>query len=593
MSGRIAYALLLLLLLALAVPTAYAGTVPLEDSGDKPYILVTLPVLADIISGIAGERATVESLVSPGIAVITYELTPRDSARIEEASIFIYVGYGSEEVLGEYAKSIREYRGVVRLLDVLEPAGIASEDNPYFWLDPLRTANSLDYLVDILSRVDPEGRQYYESRAAQLRERLLELDEWIKEKVSLIPEDQRLLVTVRDTMRYYAERYGFEVVGFIVARPGTYEPTAGSVTRLLDAMIEKGVRVAFIEYEEAGTTLREVLETISEEAGVRTVEFLYIESLAPQLGVSSYEELMKANTMTLVENLARGRENGQASAGESVYKGSLFILEPFRYDFMIRGTLTLIAAMAASALVGSFAVIRGWAIFGDALAHGALAGLVVAYFIGASFYFGALAAGLFVALSVSAVERRTRLRADVVIAVTFVTMLSISIALLSRAGGATISIEDVLFADVTAVSPEMMARTVGLSLAIIAFTIAIGRHLLVYVVDPVIAAAMGVRTGILHYSLLALLALTIVTAFFAIGYVPAIAAMMVPPATAFIISRRPVEFMVKSVGIAVVSAIAGVYASYYLDVNAGASAILVSAGMFAVAVATHKAANSR
>jgi ABC-type Mn2+/Zn2+ transport system permease subunit len=86
---------------------------------------------------------------------------------------------------------------------------------------------------------------------------------------------------------------------------------------------------------------------------------------------------------------------------------------------------------------------------------------------------------------------------------------------------------------------------------------------------------------------------TIVTAFFAIGYVPTIAAMMVPPAAAFILSRRPVEFMAKSVAIAVASAIAGVYASYYLDVNAGASAILFSAGVFALAVAASRAPGRR
>ncbi|MEB3860125.1 MAG: zinc ABC transporter substrate-binding protein [Desulfurococcales archaeon] len=584
--------LLPLLLLALAVPfPALAGYEARASSGggEGLQVVVTIPVLADIVSRIAGERAHVESLVEPGISVATYELTPRDSARIEEADLFIYVGYGSEEVLGEYARSIREGAGVVRLLDVLEERGLATEDNPYFWVDPLRIVEVLDYLVGVLSEVDPQGRGYYEANAAELSKALMELDEWIRERVEAIPEDQRLLVTVRDTMRYYAERYGFEVVGYVVARPGTYEPTAKSVTGLLDAILERGVRVAFIEYEEAGTTLREVIEIISEEAGIETVGFLYIESLAPQLGVSTYEEMMRANTELLVESLSLA----EASGGRRLYESSFFLLEPFRYDFMVRGTLALILAMAACSLVGAFAVIRGWAIFGDALAHGALAGLVVAYFIGASYYLGALAAGLFVALSVSSVERRTRLRADVVIAVTFVTMLSISIVLLSRSGGATISIEDVLFADVTAVSPEMMARTAVLSLAVIAFTLAIGRHLLVYVVDPTIAAAMGVRTGLLHYSLLGLLALTIVTAFFAIGYVPTIAAMMVPPAAAFILSRRPTEFILKSVSIAIGSAIAGVYASYYLDVNAGASAILFSAGIFALAVAAKKSLNAR
>jgi iron/zinc/copper transport system permease protein len=256
---------------------------------------------------------------------------------------------------------------------------------------------------------------------------------------------------------------------------------------------------------------------------------------------------------------------------------------------MVRGLVTLAAAMAVASLVGAFAVLRGWAIFGDALAHGALAGLVVAYLMGASFYLGALAAGVAVALIVTGVERRTTLRADVVIAVTFATMLSIAIVLLSRAGGATISIEDVLFADVTAVAEEMMIRTLAFSAVVAALVLAFRRQLLLYVVEPTMAAAVGVRTGLIHYTLLAVLAFTIVTAFLAIGYVPTIASMMIPPAAAYLLSRRPGEFVAKSVAIAVASAVAGFAISYLVDTNAGATAILVSAAVFAAAVALHSA----
>ncbi len=571
---RLVYALLLLALaLFLALP------LPSAASGDRLYIVATLPVIADLVSMVAGERAVVESLLAPGVNVNAYEITPEDATRMAEADLFIYVGYGAEEALGLYAAAIRDGEGVVRLLDLLGREGLLKGDNPYFWMDPLTAAKAVEVIAGLLASIDPEGASYYMERAVEARAELEALDAEVREILSAVPPGERKLVTVRDTLRYFADRYGFEVVGYVTGKAGTYEPSVKTVTILADRLRDEGVRVAFIEYEEAGTTLREVLETVAEELGFETVGFIYVETLDPGAGIDSYRDLMIHNATLIAEALST------AGDGEEYKGGSTLPLPgPLKYEFMVRGLLTLIVAMSVASLVGAFAVLRGWAIFGDALAHGALAGLVVAYLAGAGFYAGALAAGVLVALIVSTVERRTRLRADVIIAVTFATMLSIAIVLLSRVGGATISIEDVLFADVTAVSREMMTRTITLSLIVAAMVAVVWRQLLLYVIEPTMAAALGVRTGLIHYTLLGLLALTVVTAFLAIGYVPTIASMMIPPAAAFLLSRRPSQFIALSVAIAVFSAVAGFYAAYLLDLNAGATAILVSAAVFALAV---------
>ena len=578
----------IVLVLVILVLIIYAGVARVGGAASNSeglLIVTTIPVMADIIGEIVGDRGVVVSLVDPGVNVNTYELTPRDSILIAEADLFFYVGYGAEEALGIYASAIRDGEGVVRIMDLMEKRGVVVDGNPYFWMNPLLAAVMAEEVGKVLASIDPEGSEYYFERVSKFKEEMESLDREITSILSRVPEDRRVLVTVRDTMRYFAERYGFKVVGYVTASAGTYEPSARDGVELAKAIAASGVTVVFIEYEEAGTTLREVVETVAEELRVKSAGFLYVETYDPSSGIEGYEDMMLENARLIAKELSSFEGSSGVALAPRVLPKSL---EPLGYKFMWRGLLALVASMVACSLVGAFAVLRGWAIFGDALSHGALAGLVVAYLAGAGFYFGALSAGLLVALVVASVERRTPLRADVIIAVTFATMLSIAILLLSKAGGAAISIEDVLFADVTAVAPDVMYKVLILSLVVIAFSLMVRYQLMMYVTEPTMAAALGLRTGFMHYALLALLALTIVTSFLAIGYAPTIASMMIPPATAYLLSRRPGEFIVKSVVIAVLSAVTGFFTAYYLDTNAGATAVIVAALFFAASVVLYK-----
>ena len=137
--------------------------------------------------------------------------------------------------------------------------------------------------------------------------------------------------------------------------------------------------------------------------------------------------------------------------------------------------------VVAAAFVGAFAVLRGWAIFGDALSHGGAAGPVAAYLLSLDYFIGALTAAPAVALMVSTIEKMTKLRTDVIIALT--TMFSLAVVMLSYMGRVTVSTEDILFADVTAVSQEMMTRTIITTLLVIVFAILFRKVLLIYSVD--------------------------------------------------------------------------------------------------------------
>jgi len=572
-------------LVALVITTQLAFVQGIENpASDKLYVVTTLPVIADIVQNVAGERAVVESLVRPGINVVSYKLKPSDSEKIAKSTLFLYVGYGGEAVLGSYAEGIRNRSGVVRLLDEVIQSP-AQNPNPYFWLDPTKAEVLARKVAAMLMKLDPEGSKEYETNMKRYSEALGDLDKWIASQIERLPPERRKLVTVSNTMPYFAARYNLEVVGYVKESAGTYEPQTRAVTELFERVVAEGVPTVFVEYEEAATTLREVIEVVAEEADVKVSEFIYTESLAPEQGVHTYIDMMRKNTELVVTALSDTQKSHTPADRQQLSIFEHPLLRPFKYEFMRRGSISLILVVAAASLVGTFAVLRGWAVFGDALSHGAILGLVAAYLFTFDFFLGALAAGLAVALAVSSVERRTKLRTDVIIGVTFTSMLALAIAVLSYTGGATLSIEDILFADVTAVSQEMMLRTILLSSAVIAFALILRRVLLIYTVDPLAASALGIRTGAVHYGLLLLLAVTVISAFMTIGAIPAVASLIIPPAAAFLVSKSPSEFMAKSITIAVISAVLGLYVSYYVGTNAGAAAVLMTSVFFMASVA--------
>ena len=558
---------------------------PVQTRPEGLYIVTTYPFISDIAGNILGEYGYAESLLRPGRHASTYEFTPSDSEKAYLADLFLYVGYGSELAIASNVAGLRDGEGVLSILDLVARYEPRVYENPYFWHDVGLTMRLVEELASLFSDLAPQYEEVYMENADRYLDELESLDAWVLDMLSHPGLPTRSIFTVRNGLMYYAERYGLEVAGYITGAAGVYEPATAWVVEQFEDVVLSGEVVIIIEYEEMGTTLREVVETLAEEAGLETYGFVVLESLAPDYGVYSYVEMIRWNTEVVREALLEG-------AGEVAIEVASIdnpLLKPLAYDFLKRGFLTLVVLMAMTSAVGAYAVLRGWSIFSDALGHGAIVGLLMAYLLAMDFYLGALLIGLFIAFTVGTLERVTTLRADVIIAISFTSMLAIATLIISTMGGVNISLEDVLFADVTAVSSEMMTRAVLSALGIGVLLLLFHRHLLLYAIDPISAISMGVRIGLIHYALLLLLAISTVSAFMSIGAIPAIAALIVPPSAAYLVSRRPRQYIGISVSIGVFSGIVGYYLSYYSNVNAGAATILVSVAVFLVCLAIYLA----
>lgn len=259
------------------------------------------------------------------------------------------------------------------------------------------------------------------------------------------------------------------------------------------------------------------------------------------------------------------------------------IVGPFEYSFMVRALIVSVLVGVMCPVLGAYVITRGRAFMGDALAHSVLPGMVVAFLLGISPFIAAVPAGIVIALLMGGIARRTGVSEDTSIGIIFAGMFALGLVMLSRASNVTVNIEDLLLGQVLGVSQNDVYTSLGLAALVLAGLFTFHRQLVYTTFDPVGAKVVGIRTGLVEYVLLALLALVIVIGIQAAGIVLVMAMLITPAATAYLIARRFVGVMVLGAVLGAVSAVTGLYLSFHVDLPSGPAMALVATGMFAVA----------
>jgi ABC-type Zn uptake system ZnuABC Zn-binding protein ZnuA len=176
-----------------------------------------------------------------------------------------------------------------------------SHGDPHVWFDPMRVKIMVANIQAALASIDPGGSALYADRLDAYNASLDQLDRAIQERIALIPQDRRVLVTNHDALEYYADRYGLTIVGTII--PGLdsrTEPSAKEVSRLIDQIEQAGVTVIFAE----NTVSPALADSLASDAGIRVAPELYTDSLGDSgSGADTYIGLMETDTSIIVENL--------------------------------------------------------------------------------------------------------------------------------------------------------------------------------------------------------------------------------------------------------------------------------------------------
>ena len=321
--------------------------------GEKVQVAATLPFVGDMVREVGGDRVEVSTIISPGDEVHTFQPSPSDAQKVSEAEMVFENGLGLEQWLDDLVESAGNGDAtVVELSQGLksieggeqhghheegssehgqenhqegstheehehggtheehgeegsqEHAGEGhshAEGNPHFWLSVPNAQHYAENARDALVEADPEGTEQYEASAEDYLAELEELDGYIREQIETIPEENRKLVTFHDGFPYFAEEYGFELVGVILQNPNA-EASSREVADLTREVQEQNVPAIFTEPQfNSG-----LADTIAQEAGVE-VHPLYA-TLVQKGGIveqdiDSYEEMMRANADNMVEGL--------------------------------------------------------------------------------------------------------------------------------------------------------------------------------------------------------------------------------------------------------------------------------------------------
>jgi ABC-type Mn2+/Zn2+ transport system permease subunit len=257
-----------------------------------------------------------------------------------------------------------------------------------------------------------------------------------------------------------------------------------------------------------------------------------------------------------------------------------FIAEPLSFGFMQRGLLASCLVAIICGTLGCFVVLKGLAFIGDALAHASFGGVALAFVLGANIYLGAFIFALGTALGIGALSQGGRVRADTAIGVLFAGTFAFGILIISRVEAYTVDLFGYLFGDVLSITRSDLITITVSGVLVLVVVAAFYRQFIFAAFDPTVAAASGLPTRFLEYLLLGLLGATIVTSLQAIGIVLVVALLVTPSATAYLLTNRFHTMIFASMGIGCLSALLGIYLSYYLDVASGAAIILTATAFF-------------
>jgi zinc/manganese transport system substrate-binding protein len=294
---RMRFATAALPLLALAVAACGDDDGAAGASGDRPHLVVTTNVLGDVVSDLVGDEAAVEVIMPPGTAPHEFQASAEQVAAMRDADVLVTNGAGFEEGLTETIEAA-EQDGVPTLaaidaVDTLELDGDGDTD-PHFFTDPARMAAAAqgiaDFLVDEVPALDTPA---FASRARATVDQLHALDGEVERTLSVVPANRRTLVTNHEVFGYFADRYGFDVVGAVIPAGTTQaEPSASQLDELAHTIEERHVPAIFVET----SSPTRLADALADEIGDVDVVELFSESLGDEgSGGETYAAMMRTN----------------------------------------------------------------------------------------------------------------------------------------------------------------------------------------------------------------------------------------------------------------------------------------------------------
>lgn len=281
-------------------------------------------------------------------------------------------------------------------------------------------------------------------------------------------------------------------------------------------------------------------------------------------------------------------------------------LAPWTQHFDLTFWIVLMGFLVATAcgLVGNYLILRRMALVGDAISHSILPGIAIAFLLANSrgttpMFLGALAAGIVTTIIIEAIHKRSRVKQDAAIGIAFTSLFALGVILISLyASKVDLDQECVLYGEIGFVTPltqpvvtvggltfgpvpavRMALVTLVTGLLIVMFY----KELLVSSFDPALAFSLGINATVMHYALMCWLSVVVVSAFEAVGAILVIAMLILPGATAALLSQRLPVVLLLTVVNAALSAMTGFHLATWLDCSIAGAMVVMAGVLFCLA----------
>ena len=270
--------------------------------------------------------------------------------------------------------------------------------------------------------------------------------------------------------------------------------------------------------------------------------------------------------------------------------GLEYLIEPFKYEFMIRSLITAIASGMMLPLLGSFTINRNMGFMADAMAHATMPIIAVGVFFGFSISALGIPAAILVALFLGFVIKNTNIGEDTSIGIIFSSFFALGFVLISLLN-VSINLEDLLFGQILAVSYFDVFAILTLFIVLLFFFLVFYKQLLFYSFDPIGAQIRGLNTSFLNYLFLIMLSLAIIGSLQTVGIILVLSMLIIPAASAKLLSKTFNYTTIIGVVFGVISSVSGLLLSYYFNLPSGPSMALVATGIFIICFLFHKLRN--
>lgn len=259
-----------------------------------------------------------------------------------------------------------------------------------------------------------------------------------------------------------------------------------------------------------------------------------------------------------------------------------FINDIIEYEFLQRALFTSIIVGIICGTIGSFIILRGLSLMGDAISHAVLPGIAISFMLGINFFYGAVVAGVLTTIGIGFVTQNSRIKNDTSIGIVFAAAFALGILLITKAQTA-IDLTQILFGNVLSVRPSDMWMTIIVGVIVLVTVFVFYKELLVSSFDETMAAAYGLPTRFIHYVIMILLTLATVASLQTVGVVLVIAMLITPAATAYLLTDRLSTMIFLAMFFGAVSSIIGLYFSFKYNLASGPVIVLVTTVFFVLA----------